>query len=48
MGEAKQKTGVEKRQWRIVKGLVSALVAGSGVDWAADEKLRGLVEDGEE
>ena len=28
---------------RLIKSVVSALVAGSGVDWARDDELRGLV-----
>ena len=32
-----------KQRWRVMKGTASAVVAGSGVDWAGDEKLRGLV-----
>lgn len=32
-----------KQRWRVMKGTASAVVAGSGVDWGRDEKLRGLV-----
>ncbi|KAK8068855.1 hypothetical protein PG994_005471 [Apiospora phragmitis] len=28
------------RRWRVMKGTASAIVAGSGVDWAQDEGLR--------
>ena len=37
-----------KRRRRIVKSLVVAVVAGSGVDWAKDEELLDLVLDDEE
>ena len=35
-------------KWRIIKSVVSAMVVGSGVDWASDESLRELVLDDEE
>ena len=34
-----------KRRWRIMKSLLSAVIAGSGVDWARNESLRDLVLD---
>ncbi|PLB40744.1 centromere protein H [Aspergillus candidus] len=34
-----------KAKWDTVKNLVSAIVVGSGVDWAADDALAGLVLD---
>ena len=37
-----------KRRWRIMKSLVSAVIAGSGVDWAHDDSLRDLVLDDED
>ncbi|MCJ1385642.1 hypothetical protein MMC17_008765 [Xylographa soralifera] len=37
-----------RRRWRIMKSLVSAIIAGSGVDWAHDESLRDLVLDDED
>lgn len=37
-----------RRQFRIVKGVVSGVVAGSGIDWAGDEQLRNLVLDAED
>ncbi|KAK8121274.1 hypothetical protein PG999_005394 [Apiospora kogelbergensis] len=36
------------RRWRVMKGTASAIVAGSGVDWAQDEGLRKLVLDEDE
>lgn len=38
----------ERRKWRVVKGAASGIVAGSGVDWAADETLRDMVLDPED
>lgn len=46
--ELKAETRREKKQYRIVKGVVSAIVAGSGYDWSQDEELMGLVLDEED
>ena len=37
-----------RQRWRIMKSVVAAVVAGSGVDWARDDTLRGLVLDEED
>lgn len=37
-----------KQRWRIIKGVASGVVVGSGVDWGRDEHLCGLVLDPEE
>lgn len=37
-----------RRDWRIMKSVVSAVVANSGVNWAKDDKLRELVLDNED
>ncbi|KAI1116850.1 centromere protein H (CENP-H)-domain-containing protein [Nemania sp. NC0429] len=34
-----------RQRWRVVKGTASAVVAGSGVDWARDAELRDMVLD---
>lgn len=34
-----------RQRWRIMKATVSGVVAGSGLDWARDPKLRELVLD---
>ncbi|KAK0737715.1 centromere protein H (CENP-H)-domain-containing protein [Apiosordaria backusii] len=34
-----------RQKWRVMKGTASAIVAGSGVDWVRDERLRELVLD---
>lgn len=34
-----------RQRWRVVKGTASAIVAGSGVDWARDAELRDIVLD---
>ena len=44
----KQETKESKRQYRIMKSLIGAVIAGSGVDWATDDELRELVLDREE
>ncbi|AEO65788.1 uncharacterized protein THITE_2113209 [Thermothielavioides terrestris NRRL 8126] len=41
--EAEMKSN--RRRWRIMKGAASAIVAGSGIDWVRDERLRDLVLD---
>jgi predicted RNase H-like nuclease (RuvC/YqgF family) len=37
-----------RQKWKIIKGTVSAVVAGSGVDWVGEPHLRGLVLDPED
>ncbi|ORY66116.1 centromere protein H (CENP-H)-domain-containing protein [Pseudomassariella vexata] len=37
-----------RKRWRIMKGTASAIVAGSGVDWARDDRLKSIVLDEEE
>jgi hypothetical protein len=34
-----------RQRWRVLKGTASAIVAGSGVDWARDAELRDMVLD---
>ncbi|GAW10951.1 hypothetical protein ANO14919_002890 [Xylariales sp. No.14919] len=34
-----------RQRWRVLKGTASAIVAGSGVDWARDAELRDIVLD---
>lgn len=34
-----------RQRWRVIKGVASGVVAGSGVDWARDAKLREVVLD---
>ncbi|KAI1494385.1 centromere protein H (CENP-H)-domain-containing protein [Biscogniauxia mediterranea] len=36
-----------RQRWRVLKGTASAVVAGSGVDWARDPELRDMVLDKE-
>lgn len=45
---AQDDTKETKHRWRIMKSLVAAVVAGSGVDWAHDDELRDLVLDDED
>ncbi|KAH6636755.1 centromere protein H (CENP-H)-domain-containing protein [Chaetomium tenue] len=39
------KVDSSRRRWRVMKGAASAIVAGSGIDWVRDERLRDLVLD---
>jgi cytochrome c-type biogenesis protein CcmH/NrfG len=34
-----------RQRWRVIKGVASGVVAGSGVDWARDARLREVVLD---
>jgi hypothetical protein len=34
-----------RAQWDNMKGVISAVIVGSGIDWARDDKLRDLVLD---
>ena len=43
-----EETKESKRRWRIMKSLIAAVVAGSGIDWAHHDDLRELVLDDEE
>ena len=37
-----------RRRMKTLKGILSAMIVGSGINWAADEELRELVMDDEE
>ena len=47
LDELESSLKVSQQRWRIMKGTVSAVVAGSGVDWSRDPVLRELVLDTE-
>lgn len=36
-----------RQRWRVMKGVASGVVSGSGVDWARDDELRDIVLDPE-
>ncbi|KAJ4326489.1 hypothetical protein N0V84_003119 [Fusarium piperis] len=36
-----------KQRWRVMKGVASGIIAGSGIDWARDDELRDVVLDPE-
>lgn len=50
-GHAAEIAGLEaevrarRQRWRVLKGTASAIVAGSGVDWARDTDLMNIVLD---
>lgn len=46
--ELRNEAATARRKWRIMKSVVAAVVAGSGVDWARDDSLRDLVLDDED
>lgn len=41
-------TSIAKTRWTVMKSVVGAVIAGSGVDWARNETLRDLVLDNED
>lgn len=45
LGRTNGELQVSRQRWKTIKGATSALVAGSGVDWVRDERLRDLVLD---
>ena len=45
---ARANTDTAVKQWRTMKTVVAAIVVASGVDWAEDDELRGLVLDTED
>ena len=47
LDELRQDAATARQRWRIMKSVVAALVAGSGIDWAGDDNLRDLVVDEE-
>lgn len=47
IAELEGKLAASRRKWRVMKGTASGIVAGSGVDWAADPELRDVVLDPE-
>ncbi|KAL1865469.1 hypothetical protein Daus18300_007114 [Diaporthe australafricana] len=47
IAELEKKLAASMQKWRVMKGTASGIVAGSGVDWAADPVLRDVVLDPE-
>lgn len=47
LAKAEQEAATARKQWRTLKNVVAAVVAGSGIDWSQDETLRDLVLDNE-
>lgn len=45
LGALEDEIEVGKSKWIILKSVISAVIVGSGVDWARDERLRELVMD---
>lgn len=45
---AEKKVKESRVRMKILKGILSAMIVGSGINWAADEELRDLVMDDEE
>lgn len=45
MAEAESELVTSRQRWKVIKGVTSAVVAGSGVDWARDKRLRDMVLD---
>lgn len=47
VAELEKRLAASRQKWRVMKGTASGIVAGSGVDWAADPALRDVVLDPE-
>lgn len=47
IAELEKRLAASQQKWRVMKGTASGIVAGSGVDWAADPVLRDVVLDPE-
>lgn len=45
MRSLEMETKQSRQRWKLIKGTASAMVAGSGVDWAGDAELRNVVLD---
>jgi len=45
LDELEDEMKINRQRWRIMKGTVSATIAGSGIDWARDTKLLEIVLD---
>lgn len=43
VAEAAEELDEARRRRRLIRHVVAAMVAGSGLDWAADERLREMV-----
>ena len=43
LGEAERDLKTSRHRWKVVKGLVSGVVVGSGVNWAKDQELMDMV-----
>ena len=41
--EMRNDTATARQRWRIMKSVIAAVIAGSGLDWAGDDSLRDLV-----
>ncbi|KAK3167226.1 hypothetical protein OEA41_010352 [Lepraria neglecta] len=48
LDQVRADTAIARKRWRIMKSVVAAVVAGSGVDWARDKTLRELALDEDE
>ncbi|TFB05548.1 hypothetical protein CCMA1212_001861 [Trichoderma ghanense] len=48
MDKLTREVKASRQRWKVMKGVASGIVAGSGVDWVADEELRNIVLDPED
>jgi hypothetical protein len=48
LDQAREDQAIARKRWRIMKTVVSAIIAGSGVDWARNGALRDLALDEED
>lgn len=45
IAKLEQELKASRQKWKVMKGTASAVVAGSGVDWAKDTELHDIVLD---
>lgn len=48
MDKLTREVKASRQRWKVMKGVASGIIAGSGVDWAKDEDLRNIVLDPED
>lgn len=48
LDQAREDQAIARKRWRTMKTVVSAIIAGSGVDWARNGALRDLALDEED
>lgn len=45
LADVEKDLATSRQRWKAIKGVTSAVVAGSGIDWARDNRLQDMVLD---